>query len=249
MFIKNKYTQCYQKIINQSQNRQLIDEYTERHHIIPKSLGGNNNLENLVKLTAREHFICHVLLTKFTIGLARHKMLYAANIMSQASRDYQNRYVPSSRLYEIIKKEFSVIHSKRLTGRKLSAEHKAKIAKGNQGRINSEETIAKRKKSCMGKKRTPEQKERMRQAQLNRKEKTAEKKEAIALKISQALKGKSTGPKSETHKEKLSKSLAGRNKGIPKSEDTKQKMRKPKSEAHRKAISEGRKAKYALLKS
>ena len=88
----------------------------------------------------------------------------------------------------------------------------------------------------------------MRQAQLSRKEKTPKEKEAIALKISKKKLGISSGPKSKTHKENLAKSLAGRNKGIPKSDETKQKMRKPKSEAHRKAISEGRKAKYALLK-
>lgn len=50
------------------------------------------------------------------------------------------------------------------------------------------------------------------------------------------------------HKAKLSQSLLGKTKGIPKSEETKQKMRKPKSEAHRKAISETRKLKYALLR-
>ena len=247
-FIQNKYKRWYDSIISKSQSRSLLNEYGEIHHIIPRSLGGNNTPGNLVKLSAREHFICHVLLTKFTNGVNRHKMLYAANMMAQVSRDYQERYIPSSRLYETIKQEFSQMHSARLTGQKLSQEHKSKISVGNQGRIHSAETIEKRKASLVGKKRTPEQKERMRQAQLNRKEKTSEEKVAIALKISQKLSGKSTGPKSETHKENLSKALLGRNKGIPKSEETKQKMRKPKSETHCTAISEGTKAKYALLK-
>ena len=119
---------------------------------------------------------------------------------------------------------------------------------GVAGRIPTPESIQKRVSKNTGKKRTPEQKERMRQAQLSRKEKTPKEKEAIALKISKKKLGISSGPKSKTHKENLAKSLAGRNKGIPKSDETKQKMRKPKSEAHRKAISEGRKAKYALLK-
>jgi hypothetical protein len=120
---------------------------------------------------------------------------------------------------------------------------------GVAGRIATPETIQKRVAKSTGKKRTPEQKERMRQAQLNRKEKTAEEKEAIALKISLKKLGIPLGSKSAAHKEKLSKTLAGRNKGIPKTEETKQKMRKPKSDAHCKAISEGRKAKYTLLKS
>ncbi len=66
----------------------------------------------------------------------------------------------------------------------------------------------------------------------------------ISKRISTALIGKT---KSNEHKAKLSKAIKGISKG-PMSEETKQKMRKPKSEAHRKAISEGRKAKYAALK-
>ena len=67
----------------------------------------------------------------------------------------------------------------------------------------------------------------------------------ISKKISEALKGK---VKSDEHKAKLSKAIKGKSIG-PKSEETKQRMRKPKSEAHRKAISESRKAMFADLKS
>ena len=37
--------------------------YYENHHILPKCLNGDNKKENLVLLTAREHYICHKLLT------------------------------------------------------------------------------------------------------------------------------------------------------------------------------------------
>ena len=40
--------------------------YCERHHIIPKSIGGSNSSYNLVNLTAKEHFIAHRLLEKLT---------------------------------------------------------------------------------------------------------------------------------------------------------------------------------------
>lgn len=249
MFIQNKYKKWYDSIIEKANTRTIKLTYSENHHIIPRSLGGTDDLSNIVNLSAREHFICHVLLTKCTTGHYKHKMLYAANMMSQISRDYQIRYVPSSRLYEMIKKEFSKMHSNRLTGRKLSDDHKEKISKASKGRIVSEETIQKRAEKNTGKKRTPEQKEKMRIAQLNRKAKTPEEKLLISKKISKSLSGKLTGPKSEETKQKLSQALIGRNKGIAKSEETKQKMRKPKSEEHKKAISEGRKLKYALLKS
>jgi len=247
MFIQNKYKKWYDSIIAFANLRVNILAYSEKHHILPRSLGGSDNTTNLVTLSAREHFICHVLLTKFTTGANKQKMLYAANMMSQAARKYQDRYV-NSRLYEILKREFGTMHSSRLKGRKLSDEHKSRIREGNKGKCVSQETINKRILANTGKKRTIEQRERMRQAQLTRKEKTLEEQQNISLKISNALKGKSTGPKSEEHKAKLSLALKGKSTG-PKSEETKTKMRKPKTEEHKKAISEARIKKYKELKS
>ena len=40
------------------------DCYVEKHHIIPKSEGGTDEPDNLVNLTAREHYIAHLLLAK-----------------------------------------------------------------------------------------------------------------------------------------------------------------------------------------
>lgn len=127
MFIENKYYKWYRNIIENAKRRDITG-YTEQHHIIPRSLGGSNDKNNLVALTAKEHFICHVLLTKFTKGLEYQKMLYACNGMKR-SRNYQNRYI-NSRLFETIKKEFSKMHSEKLKGKKLSKEHKAEISKG-----------------------------------------------------------------------------------------------------------------------
>ena len=249
MFIQNKYKKWYDSIILNARIRlEPIIGYSEIHHIVPRSLGGNNSAENMITLTAREHFVCHVLLTKFTIGTHKHKMLYAANMISQSTSKHQNRYLPKSKLYEMIKREFGVMHSARLTGRKLTQEHKDKISEAGKGRINSQETIDKRRLSCTGKVRSPEQKEKMSRSQINRKEKTLTEKETIALKLSNSLKGKNTGPKTTDHKEKIAKSLLGKYKGVAKSEITKQRMRKPKTEEHKKAISDARKAKYAAIK-
>lgn len=59
------YRNIYNRIINKAINEKdlRINGYYEKHHIIPKSFGGNKE-NNLVKLTAREHFICHWLLVK-----------------------------------------------------------------------------------------------------------------------------------------------------------------------------------------
>lgn len=57
------YKRIYDQIIdNRKQNS--YDGYTENHHIIPRSLGGNDDVDNIVSLSAREHFICHYLLAK-----------------------------------------------------------------------------------------------------------------------------------------------------------------------------------------
>ena len=118
---------------------------------------------------------------------------------------------------------------------------------GVSGRIAKLESIEKRVAKNTGKKRTPKQKERMSQAQKGRAptQYTNKQKAEISRKISESQKGRA---KSAEHKSKLSQINKGKSPG-PRSEETKQKMRKPKSEEHRRAISEGRKAKYAALKT
>ena len=85
IFLTNKYTTWYYKIITSATSR-LIEGYIEKHHILPKSLGGDNSANNLVRLTAREHYICHLLLVHMTTGTNRTKMLRAMNAFSIASR-------------------------------------------------------------------------------------------------------------------------------------------------------------------
>ena len=60
MFKENKYTAKYYSIINNAVKRGKQDGYFERHHIVPKSLGGKDIVSNLVWLTPREHLLCHL---------------------------------------------------------------------------------------------------------------------------------------------------------------------------------------------
>ena len=114
IFINNKYTTWYNSLTNKAKDR-TITGYTEKHHIIPSSLGGTNDNDNIVKLTAREHFICHLLLTKMTTGNARYKMNFALHMLSNANNIGDGRYMPSSRLYEYAKKCFKESLTKYLT--------------------------------------------------------------------------------------------------------------------------------------
>jgi hypothetical protein len=116
LFIDNKYTHIYYKIIERSKSRTIFD-YKEKHHIIPKSLGGSNNEDNLVLLTAREHFICHLLLTKMTKGDAKSKMAMAVFYLTgRGKAKERNNIIKNSRLYENLRKEHALFVSKQKKG-------------------------------------------------------------------------------------------------------------------------------------
>lgn len=108
MFLNNKYTKWYANIIAniRLQNRIRYKKnhvnyiYLENHHIIPKALGGTDNLNNLILLTPKEHFICHWLLTKMCINtFYKQKMLNAFSGMF-SWKDKRNL---TSKQYQIIK--------------------------------------------------------------------------------------------------------------------------------------------------
>jgi len=129
MYLPNKYTKWYNQIISRALARADINEYTEKHHIIPKSFGGSNRKENLVKLTAREHFICHRLLIKMVTGPLQIKMIRAVWRMTVKGRDFQNRFQPNSRTYEYVRLQFGLLRKGKIT-----PDHvKAKISKANKG--------------------------------------------------------------------------------------------------------------------
>ncbi len=198
--IENKYTKLYYKITSNAKQR-ITEGYTELHHIIPQSMGGSNDKENLVELTAREHFICHWLLIKMTEGEDRSKMLYALNGM-KAENKCQQRYHTkiTARVYEKYRIEHAENHSKRMKGRKAwnkgvpqTEEHKEKNRQAALQRApKSEETITKWKESRAGYIHSEETRQKQ----------------------SLASKGKPKGPQTDEHR--LAISLGG--KGIKKKE-------------------------------
>ena len=128
-FIENKYSKWYRNIIEKSKHRTLpIGTYTEKHHVIPRSLGGDNSKENLVILTAKEHFICHLLLVKMVSKQDKHRMAYAVWQMTMANG--RSRYKMSAKIYELLRKQLS----ESLTGRTFSKETKRKIGDKSKGR-------------------------------------------------------------------------------------------------------------------
>ena len=97
------YQKIYNQIIERAQNRNL-EGYKEKHHILPRCMGGGDKKENLVELTAREHFICHKLLVK--IYPKSKKLKWAFYNMCRFKKYSSNRE------YEIGRKELSKLQSK-----------------------------------------------------------------------------------------------------------------------------------------
>lgn len=130
MFEQNKYARWYYSIIDRARTYQSFHGYTERHHIKPKSLGGSNEKENIVRLSAREHYICHWLLTKFISGSYRFKMVCAFHRM----QNMKNAKYRNSRAFQANKEQLSKLMSDFQKSRVKSKEHQERISKSLTGK-------------------------------------------------------------------------------------------------------------------
>jgi hypothetical protein len=130
LFIDNKYSRWYNTIIKRAQTR-TITGYVEKHHIIPKSLGGSNAKSNIVSLTAKEHFICHMLLPKMVDGIQRQKMIHAWWAMATLKKDCQDRYRLNSFQYESVRQEYSKYFSKNNPMNRVKQKNRMKLNNNN----------------------------------------------------------------------------------------------------------------------
>ncbi len=138
-FIENKYKKWYFSIVENAKSRTYDKFSHERHHIIPSSLGGSNDPQNIVCLLYREHFICHWLLTKFTKSVAQGKMCGALRMMMNKSS--RNNRVLTNRHYEIAR--YALSRTKRTMSKEFCL-NQSKIKTGDKnpmfGRNQSETT-------------------------------------------------------------------------------------------------------------
>ena len=180
------YLKIYDDLIERARNR-VLDGYNEKHHILPKCIGGDDSFENIVELLPEEHYLAHQLLVK--IHPSVNSLIYAANMMT-VGRGGNKRYSWLKRRW---------ISS--LKGKVLSEETKEKISKkakkrikekghpkGMQGKRHSDKT-----KICMSKKRS------------------GESNWMFGKTHSEEVRKKMRKPKSEEHKRKLSEQKRGVN--------------------------------------
>lgn len=122
--IEMNYQKHYDALIQRARLRTTPEGYTERHHVIPRCMGGGNEKGNLVRLTAEEHFVAHQLLVKIHTG--NSALIFAVRRMTH-SADMNFR---SNKLYGWIRRKFScaMIGNTRGKGYRHSPEVIARIA-------------------------------------------------------------------------------------------------------------------------
>lgn len=119
------YHRIYREFIADRKQRQAeVSGYSEKHHIVPRSLGGSNSPDNIVRLTAGDHFFAHLLLAKCHGGA----MWYALNSLvggkAIGQRTADRAFVRRARhYYERIKVSFGETHSERMKGRLTGSAH------------------------------------------------------------------------------------------------------------------------------
>lgn len=121
------YQKVYRRIVERGQVREPIKgEYYETHHIVPKCMGGGEEMENLTALTAREHFISHWLLAR--IYPSHQGITYSFwSMCVHTFGDFGERYIPSSRAYEEAREFFSKNHSDKIREKWQDPEHRKKV--------------------------------------------------------------------------------------------------------------------------
>lgn len=116
MFLNNKYTALYYKIIASAQERnytKVLHDGYQTHHIIPRCFGGTNDPTNLVVLTYKEHRVCHRLLINMTANDAKYKMMYAYKLFN---KQYDTSGAPTPQIYSTPESYIKMVKTRKRQG-------------------------------------------------------------------------------------------------------------------------------------
>lgn len=149
------YLKVYCNLIRKTENRTPPEGYTEKHHTFPKSIFGDN--DRIVVLTAREHYIAHLLLEKIYIkryGIGdenTRKMTFACVMMCGRNIKFNSHLYEQVRVrYSNQKREEMLGENNPRFGSKMTEKTKDKIRKSKIGKPLSEETKRKMSISRLG---------------------------------------------------------------------------------------------------
>lgn len=160
IFIKSKYTKWYFNIVNNAKLRNL-EGYGENHHIHPKSCGGSNQADNLVRLTAKEHFVCHHILTKIMTRYEHEiKMNYAfwrmitgkySQFITARGYEYHKLNLRHSKETKQKMSDSKKGKNNPFYGKQCSLSHKQKLSVARKGKIHTIEAKHKMSEKTKGK--------------------------------------------------------------------------------------------------
>lgn len=141
------YDQLVDKCVSRGLNKKVLEGYFEKHHIIPKCLGGTNSSDNYVLFTAREHVIAHKLLWK--ANPENYSLMWAYARTVNAHKELLT--------WSDVEKA-KIAKAKFMTERLISQETKDKISATLTGHKRSQESIEKGRAKQIGQTRTDETK-------------------------------------------------------------------------------------------
>jgi hypothetical protein len=98
------YKRIYEHLVERGQKRLILEGYKEVHHIIPRCMGGKDEVNNLVNLTPEEHFVAHQLLIKMYPGNIR--LVRACDVMSKDTK--VNKYWRRNKMYGWLRRRLHV---------------------------------------------------------------------------------------------------------------------------------------------
>lgn len=150
------YSVIYNSLISRSINRIDVSDNVEKHHIIPRCMGGSDDADNIAGLTCREHFIAHRLLVRL---YPSHRGL--AYGLWRLMHDRRREIHISSREYARLREQVAVKCGDRFRGKSQSKEHIEKCRVSRKGRKKSQREIEKNRLIHLGSKRSDESKIKM----------------------------------------------------------------------------------------
>lgn len=213
------YAVHYEKLITRARGR-VITGYKERHHVLPRCMGGDDSPGNLIDLTPEEHFVAHQLLVCMypkNISLIHAALLMAKGATGNKAFGWLRRRKAEAmrgntlRLGMKLSKEHIEKMISSLRGKKRSPDAIERTAAAHRGKILSADTRAKIAAVHRGKPLSPEHRAKVSASLIGNKRTLGYKASPeTRAKMSATRRGKPRGPMSDETRTKISIAKIGK---------------------------------------
>lgn len=150
------YQKIYDNLISKAKKRSPETGISyEKHHIVPRCMGGSNLSDNIAIMTPEEHYVAHQLLVK--LYPSDRRLIKAANRMTTGKRR-------NNKLYGWLRRRHTLAmtgENNSFYGKTHSIESLEKISAANIGKVTSIETRLKMSASANRQPRSEEIKKKV----------------------------------------------------------------------------------------